>query len=145
MAEQLCKDIPEDVCVLAYNKKFECDRIAELANLFKDLKSHLLNIRKNIKDLLDPFQAGYYYLPAMGGSFSIKSVLPALFPNDPKLNYHNLPGSVHNGGEAMTVFPKIKDMSPTDAAAARKSLLEYCCLDTWAMVKVLEALKEIVI
>ena len=144
VAEQLCKDIPEDVCVLAYNKKFECDRIAELANLFKDLKSHLLNIRKNIKDLLDPFQAGYYYLPAMGGSFSIKSVLPALFPNDPKLNYHNLPGSVHNGGEAMTIFPRIKDMPPAEAAVARKSLLEYCCLDTWAMVEVLRKLNEIV-
>lgn len=144
VAEQLCKDIPENVCVLAYNKSFECDRIGEMANLFKDLKSHLLNIRKNIKDLLDPFQAGYYYLPAMGGSFSIKSVLPALFPDDPKLDYHNLPGSVHNGSEAMTIFPKIKDMSPSDADAARKSLLEYCWLDTWAMVEVLRKLREIV-
>lgn len=141
VAEQLCNDIPVNVCVLAYNKIFECERIEEMANLFNDLKSHLLNIKNNIKDLLDPFQAGYYYLPAMGGSFSIKSVLPALFPDDPKLNYHNLPGSVHNGGEAMTIFPKIKDMSPSDAAAARKSLLEYCCLDTWAMVKVLGALR----
>ena len=144
VAEQLCKDIPKDVCVLAYNKSFECNRIQEMADLFSDLKSHLLNIKNNIKDLLDPFQAGYYYMPAMGGSFSIKSVLPALFPDDPKLNYHNLPGSVHNGTEAMTIFPKIKDMPPSDAADARKSLLEYCCLDTWAMVEVLRKLREIV-
>jgi len=144
LAEQLCQDIPENVCVLAYNKSFECSRIKEMAEAFPHLKSHLLNIRENIKDLLDPFQKGYYYLPAMKGSFSIKSVLPALFPDDPNLNYHNLAGSVHNGSEAMDIFPKIKDMSPTDAAAARQSLLEYCKLDTWAMVKVLEALKEIV-
>lgn len=144
LAEQLCQDIPENVCVLAYNKSFECSRIEEMADAFPHLKSHLLNIRENIKDLLDPFQKGYYYLPAMKGSFSIKSVLPALFPDDPELNYHNLAGSVHNGTEAMTIFPKIKDMSPADAAAARQSLLEYCKLDTWAMVKVLEALRRIV-
>ena len=29
----------------------------------------------------------------------IKHVLPALFPNEPELNYHNLP-LVHNGGVA---------------------------------------------
>lgn len=87
---------------------------------------HLLKIRDNIKDLLDPFQAGYCYKPAMGGSFSIKSVLSALFPEDPQLDYHNLEGSVHNGDEAMDIFPLIKDTSPADAAA-RKSLLEYCC------------------
>ena len=42
----------------------------------------------------------------------------------------------------MTVFPKIKDMSPEDAAETRKNLLEYCKLDTYAMVKVWEALTE---
>ena len=79
----------------------------------------------------------------MGSSFSIKSVLPALFPDDPELDYHNLEG-VHNGGEAMTIFPKIKDMPPEEAAEARKNLLEYCKLDTYAMVKVWEKLKEAV-
>jgi len=44
-------------------------------------------------------------VPAMNGSFSIKKVLPAFFPDDPKLDYHNLPGSVHHDGEAMNIFP----------------------------------------
>ena len=79
----------------------------------------------------------------MKGSFSIKSVLPALFPGDPELDYHNLAGSVHNGGEAMTIFPLIKDMPPAEATEARRSLLRYCELDTWAMVKVWEKLKEV--
>lgn len=90
-----------------------------------------------------PFQSGYYYNRAMGGSFSIKSVLPALFPGDPSLDYHNLEG-VHNGGEAMTIFPKIKDMPPEEQVIARKQLLDYCKLDTYAMVKVWEALMEAV-
>lgn len=141
IAESLCRDIPMNVCVTAYNKGFECGRLKELAELFPDLANHLLNIRGNVKDLLDPFQAGYYYNKAMGGSFSIKSVLPALFPGDPELDYHNLEG-VHNGGEAMTIFPKIKDMPPEEAATARKNLLAYCKLDTYAMVKVWEKLVE---
>lgn len=144
LAEQLCRDIPMNVCTLAYNKQFECDRLKELASIYPDLAKHLLNIRDNVKDLIDPFEAGYYYVPAMEGSFSIKSVLPALFPNDPSLDYHNLTGGVQNGNDAMSIFPKIKDMNPTDAQAAREALLRYCELDTWAMVKVLEKLKSII-
>jgi len=142
LAEQLCADIPLDVCTTAYNKAFECTRLTELADTFPDLAQHLLNIRDHIVDLLVPFQSGWYYVPAMGGSSSIKSVLPALFPNDPELNYHNLAGSVHNGGEAMSIFPKIKDMTTEEQVAARQSLLKYCELDTYAMVKVWQKLKE---
>ena len=144
VAEQLCKDIPMNVCTLAYNKGFECSRIEELASLYPDLNQHLLNIEKHIVDLIDPFRAGDYYVPAMGGSFSIKSVLPALFPEDPSLDYHNLTGGVQNGGDAMTIFPKIQHMQPDEAKAAREALLRYCELDTWAMVKVWEKLREVV-
>lgn len=142
LAERLCEDIPQDVCVTAYNKKFECSRLKELAATFPDLADHLLNIERNVKDLLVPFQSGYYYNRAMGGSFSIKSVLPAIFPDDPALDYHNLEG-VHNGGEAMTLFPKIKDLPPEEQETARRDLLEYCKLDTYAMVKVWEELVRV--
>ena len=143
LAEQLCKDIPKDVCILAYNKQFEVSRTKELAALYPDLADHLLNIALNIKDLLDPFQAGYYYLPAMGGSFSIKSVLPALFPGDDELDYHNLDKQVQNGGDAMTIFLKMQYMTPEKVKSAREALLRYCELDTWAMVKVWEKLKVV--
>ncbi len=139
LAERLVADIPPDVCVLAYNKAFECERIAELAKKFPDLAERLLCVRANIKDLLDPFRKGYYYVRAMGGSFSIKSVLPALFPNGDGLSYGEL--DVHNGSEAMALFPAIKNMSPEDAAKARSDLLKYCALDTLAMVKILEVLR----
>ena len=141
LAEQLCEDIPMGVCTLAYNKAFECTRIKELAEWFPDLADHLLDIMMNIKDLLDPFKAGMYYLPSMGGSFSIKRVLPSLFPDDPSLDYHNLEGGVQNGGDAMNIFPEIQHMPPAEQAKARRALLDYCCLDTLAMVKVWERLK----
>lgn len=142
LAEQLCQDIPMNVCVTAYNKHFECSRLKDLARIFPDLSEHLLNIRDNIKDLLVPFQSGYYYNRKMGGSFSIKSVLPAIFPDDPALDYHNLE-DIHNGSEAMSVFPKIQNMTPEEQTRARHNLLKYCELDTYAMVKIWEELVEV--
>ncbi len=143
IAERLCEDIPMNVCVIAYYKSFECDRLKELAETFPDLAEHLLNIASNIKDLLVPFRSGYYYNKAMGGSFSIKSVLPAIFPDDPELNYKNLE-QIHNGGEAMSIFPKIKDMPEDEQKTTRHNLLKYCELDTYAMVKVWEELRRVV-
>ena len=142
IAESLCRDIPENVCILAYNKEFECGRLSELADTYPDLKNHLMNISINMKDLIVPFRDGFLYNRRIGGSFSIKSVLPALFPDDPSLDYHNLE-EVHNGGEAMAIFPKIKDMPLEDQKRARKNLLKYCELDTFAMVKIYEYLKEV--
>lgn len=139
IAESLCRDIPRDVCVIAYNKSYECGRIQELAKLYPDLQEHLLNISEHVVDLIVPFRSGYYYNKDMGGSFSIKSVLPALFPNDPSLNYDNLQG-VHNGTEAMTIYPKMKDMTEEEQEETRKNLLKYCELDTYAMVKIWEVL-----
>ena len=142
IAEALCRDIPMDVSTTAYNKQFECARLTELAESFPDLSEHLLNIRDHIVDLLDPFKSGYYYNKAMGGSFSIKSVLPAIFPDDPELDYHNLEG-VHNGSEAMNIFPQIQFMEPAEQEKARHNLLKYCELDTYAMVKVWEELVKV--
>ena len=136
LAQRLVEDIPANACVLVYNKGFEGPRIRELAAAFPDFSQHLLAIAENLKDLLVPFRKGYYYNRRMGGSFSIKSVLPALFPDDPSLDYHKLDG-VHNGSEAMELFPRLKDMPQEERKIAERNLLKYCELDTFAMVKVL--------
>ena len=142
LAEQLCRDIPLDVCTTAYNMGFEKGRIKGLAELYPDLAEHLMNIHDNIQDLMIPFQKKYYYSKAMQGSYSIKYVLPALFPDDPFLDYHNLEG-VHNGGEASATFKKMATMTPEELEEYRKYLLKYCGLDTFAMVKVWEKLNEV--
>lgn len=142
LAEQLCKDIPLDVCTVAYNMSFEKRQIKALANLYPELKEHLMNIHDHIVDLMIPFQNRWFYNKAMQGSNSIKYVLPALFPDDPSLNYHNLEG-VHNGEEASNTFKKMATMTKEELDISRNQLLKYCELDTYAMVKVWEVLKEI--
>ncbi|NTU89757.1 MAG: DUF2779 domain-containing protein [Actinobacteria bacterium] len=142
LAEHLCSDIPADSCVTAYNMTFEKSRIKELAYTFPDLSEHLLNICDNIKDLMVPFQKGQYYNNAMYGYYSIKYVLPALFPDDPSLNYGNLEG-IHNGSEAMSAFPALVGKTAEEQAIIRRNLLAYCKLDTYAMVKVWRVLYDI--
>lgn len=78
----------------------------------------------------------------MGGSNSIKAVLPTLFPNDPELDYHALEG-VHNGVEAMDAFARLADMPPEEAERTREQLLRYCELDTLAMVRIWQRLREV--
>ena len=68
---------------------------------------------------------------------------PGSFPDVPELNYANLEGSVQHGGDAMTQYPAIAKMAPAEAEATRKSLLEYCKLDTYAMLKIWQKLKEL--
>ena len=143
VAEHLVDDVPPGVCALAYNMGFEKGRISELANAFPDLADWLLAINEGMRDLIVPFRSGDYYVRAMGGSNSIKAVLPALFPDDPELDYHSLEG-VHNGSEAMNAFEAMAHMSADEVSETREQLLRYCELDTFAMVKIWQKLCELV-
>lgn len=142
-AESMIKDIPENGSVIVYNMGFEHSRINELATIYPDLKEELMRINSNMVDFLPPFKKRYFYMKEMMGSASIKKVLPALYPNDPELDYHNLP-VIHNGSEASETFLKLKEKSKQEQEILRNGLLKYCELDTYAMVKIWEKLKEVV-
>ncbi len=140
LAHQLAKDVPDGACVVVYNKQFEKMVIADLSRLCPDISEKLTKISEGICDLMIPFQKKLYYDRRMEGSFSMKAVLPAMFPDTPELCYENLCG-VHNGSQAMQVYAKMSGMSEEEAAEARANLLKYCGLDTYGMVKILEKLR----
>ncbi len=141
LARKLCEDIPRDVTVLAYNMGFEKGVIRKLALEYEALSSHLLAIHDNIKDLMTPFQQKHYVTPSMNGSYSIKYVLPALVPEMEEA-YKELDG-VQNGGEAMSAFANMSKLEDDEKEKMRNALLAYCKLDTLAMVRVLEKLREV--
>jgi len=125
--------------VLVYNKAFECTRLKELQDLFPQYARDIDRILNRIIDLMEPFQKKWYYTPQMKGSYSIKSVLPALVP---EMSYADL--EIGEGGTAMAAFEgllNIKDHS--EKQKIRNALLEYCKLDTMAMVRILDKLKNI--
>jgi len=142
LAQKLCEDIPRDVTVLAYNMGFEKGVIKRLALEYEALSSHLLAINENIKDLMTPFRQKHYVTPSMNGSYSIKYVLPALVP-DMAEAYKELDG-VQNGSEAMSAFATMSKLDEGEKEKMRKALLAYCKLDTLAMVRVLNKLREVV-
>ena len=141
LALNLIKFIPQNACVLAYHASFEKGVIQNLATLFPQLSSYLMNIHGNIKDLEIPFAKKFYYHPKMCGSSSIKKVLPAIVPSFESA-YSSL-DLIHNGGEAMSQYAKLKHKTKDEQDMIRKALLAYCKLDTLAMVKVLEKLREV--
>lgn len=131
-AETLVASCGKHGPVFVYNAGFENARIRELAERFPVLSEDLLAITKRVVDLL-PIARDHYYHPSQHGSWSIKKVLPALVPD---LNYANLQG-VQDGGMAMSAFIEAIHSSTSNARKSEieQQLLEYCKLDTYAMVK----------
>ena len=141
---QMLEDITPAGSIVAYNQSFEIGRIKDLATFAPEYEKELLSLKDRFVDLIVPFRQKGYYHPNFNGSFSIKAVLPAMFPNDDELDYKKL-GSIQNGGDAMDTFANLyllKDLSKRDAI--RKDLLAYCRLDTLAMVRIWEKLHQLV-
>ena len=142
-AESMINDISQDGSVIVYNKSFEAGRNREIGRLYDDLKDEMERINSNMVDLMVPFKNRNYYAKEMKGSHSLKYVLPALYPNDPELDYHNL-AVVHNGGEASEAFLSLKEKSKEEQEIIREGLLRYCELDSLAMVKIWEKFREVI-
>ena len=134
-------DMPEDGSVIVYNKAFEATRNKEIGKMYPDLKPEMDRFNANMVDLMVPFRNRDYYTKEMEGSYSIKKVLPALFPNDPELDYSEL-SLIHKGDEASNAFLSLKD-NPSEKEEIIGALLEYCKLDTYAMVKIWEKFIEV--
>ena len=141
IAESLVKNIPYGACVVAYHESTERNIIKSLASLCPDLADHLLSF--TYKDPLTVFESGSYYVSAMGKSFSLKSVAPALYPNDRDMDYHNLEGDVRNGVQAMNVYFSASKLSCEEREKVEGDLEKYCALDTLSVVKILKKFYEV--
>jgi len=139
LAERLLDDIPEEACILTYNQAFEKGVLRDLAAAFPDLAGAIEARLGNVRDLMVPFRSRAVYRWPMRGSYSIKKVLPALVP---ELSYEGM--EVADGGMAMLAWHEMcRTDDPARRAEIRRALLDYCGLDTWAMVRILEVLREL--
>lgn len=125
LAERMLQDLPQSGSIIAFNQSFEITRIRELAEMFSDLKEPLLALVPRFIDLIDPFRSLAYYHPDFNGSFSIKSVLPAMFPDDNELSYKTL--GIKNGGMAMETYAALFYMDPELRVQKRQELLGVTC------------------
>jgi len=117
---------------------FENTQIKALAERFPHHVDDLNAICARLVDLLKIAQEHYYH-PCQQGSWSIKKILPTIAP---ELNYDNLEG-VQDGGSAQAAF--MEAISPGTLVDRKKQiekqLLDYCAMDTYAMVKLWQFFK----
>lgn len=115
---------------------YEKGIIEDLAEYFPELQSDLLLIIDRFKDLHAIIKKHFYH-PEFHGSFSLKSVLPAIVPD---MDYGNL--AIQEGNHASLEYLRMIDpsISLEEKERIKKELLIYCGYDTMAMVKVRDEL-----
>jgi serine/threonine protein kinase len=142
--DRLIADLSEnDGSIVAYNAAFEKMVIRDLAEVTPWKYYTLMKLRERFIDLMVPFINQWIYKHDFKGSYSIKYVLPGLFPDDEELNYKNL-DTIQNGSIAMKVYQNMKKYSKEEQDKMFERLYKYCGLDTYAMVKIYWFLQDLV-
>ncbi len=139
VAERLADDLGEHGSIVAYSQSTEKRALGTLAEHCPRQAAALRAAQSRFIDLLIPFQKLLYYHPDFNGDFSIKSVLPAMFPNDPEADYAGL--EISDGRAAMRKYDELALIDDeAERRRARDALRDYCRLDTLAMVRIWQEL-----
>jgi hypothetical protein len=120
---------------------FEKTKIRGLQESVSELRPELEELEHKLIDLLPIVRENVYH-PDFLGSFSLKYVLHPLVP---ELTYDDLvivDGLVASVEIARLLFVAGK-IPKEEHDRVRQDLLNYCERDTWAMVKVLERLRQL--
>ncbi len=135
-AEALIESLGKSGSILVYSA-YEAGLIRQLADTFPEFKSAFREIGKRLWDLL-PVIKDHYYHPAFHGSYSIKSVLPAVVPS---LGYGDL--AIQEGGHAAAEYYRMVFVETdwVERETIREALLQYCARDTLAMVELRRVLR----
>jgi predicted RecB family nuclease len=126
----------ESGSIVVYSS-FESQRLSNLAVWLPEHAERINAIQSRLFDLL-PIVREHTYHPAYAGSYSIKSVLPALVP---EMTYDGM--EVANGQDAGIAWESLVrgGLDCGECERISKALLDYCGLDTLALVRLLEVLR----
>jgi predicted RecB family nuclease len=132
----LCAALDGSGSILVYSS-FECQRLAELASWLPEFSDRINAIQARLFDLL-PVVREHTYHPAYAGSYSIKSVLPALVP---EMTYDGM--VVANGQAAGLAWKALVHggLEQNERDRITKALLDYCGQDTLALLRLHEVLR----
>lgn len=141
LAERLLAACTGTRSIVAYNAPFEKRCIDTLAAALPDLAPQLEQLSARLVDLL-PIVRDHIYHPDFQGSFSLKSILPALVSG---LDYEDL--EIQDGGTASGALEALllesETLADTERRTLRAALMRYCERDTLAMVRLHERLAEL--
>ncbi|MEE8435469.1 MAG: DUF2779 domain-containing protein, partial [bacterium] len=113
-------------------------QLKTIAAAYPDLAPGLEQVMGRFVDLL-PIVRKHVYHPDFQGSFSIKSVAPAL---SPAASYEGMNNT--DGSSATAAYLHMTDPANTaqERSGMKSSLLQYCKQDTVAMVEIYRRLVE---
>ena len=133
----LCHALGESGSIVVYSS-FESQRLSDLAAWLPEYAERINAIQARLFDLL-PVVREHTYHAAYAGSYSIKSVFPALVPG---MTYEGM--EVADGTEAGLAWESLVRGSLDQAERERieKALLAYCGQDTLALVRLVESLRR---
>ena len=131
----LLRSIPASGSIVAYSN-YETTLMKALTRDYPEYADELLALCDRVVDQLQIVRSEYYH-PDFHGSFSIKSVLPALVPDR---TYDDL--ELTEGTAAAATYARLlaDDLENCERIGLREALLAYCARDTEAMVWVYDAL-----
>jgi hypothetical protein len=134
----LCDALGDCGSIVVYSS-FESQRLSDLATWLPEYAERINAIQARLFDLL-PVVREHVYHPGFAGSYSIKSVLPALVP---EMTYEGM--QVPNGKAAGLAWESLIRCEQNDAERSdtKKALLDYCGQDTLAMVRLLNVLSSL--
>jgi hypothetical protein len=135
LAEALIEALGHRGSIIVYST-FEKTRIKALRDELPGLAGPLQALIDRLVDF-EPIVADHVYHPDFKGKSSIKKVLPVLVPG---LSYAGL--DIADGDMAITRFARMArgEISGDAVAVTRQQLLDYCKMDTLAMVRLHETL-----
>jgi len=138
LIELLLHDLGTSGSIVVYSS-FEKQQLGALAKRFPALEGQINAVIARLFDLERVFKKGYQH-PEFWGRTSIKKVLPVMVP---ELSYKSL--VVNNGDDALGVFGlmRVGQIDEEFVAEKRARLLEYCKLDTYAMVRLHAAVEGV--
>ena len=126
--------------ILTWNMSFEKGCNDTLAKFVPGASEFLQNINERIVDLMTPFSSGAYNDYRFRGSASIKNVLPVVVP---ELSYKVL--GIQEGGAAQRLWMEavLDGKHEEEKDKVLNDLVEYCKLDTLAMVEIYKVLRNL--
>ena len=140
LIERMRKDIGDTGTVVSWHKSYESERNNKLAELHPNHTSFLEGLNDRMFDLKEIFSKDLYVDARFKGSASIKNVLPIVVPH---LTYKAL--GIQKGDQAVERWEKMIDPETPQEEKDQiaKDLLEYCKLDTFAMVEIYRFLRKL--
>jgi hypothetical protein len=133
LIKQMIHDLGKKGSILAWHAQYEITMLNGLSNNFPQYAKPIQAIIERMVDLKIPFSKKWIDIPACEGSASIKKVLPVFIP---ELSYDDL--EIQEGMTASFVYSQLHLQDEDTQEQQRYQLLQYCKLDTFAMVKILE-------